>query len=349
MIKQNIFFQDTKEIIRNIRSDLFKLNKKKILLIGYNGFLGRYFVNFFNEIIKNKLCLLSVDCFDNYISSDKNFFSDFRISKNINFFKSDITIARIKKKYDYIIFLAGIASPWIYKKFPLQTLSVSYDGVLNMLKKSKIDKSEFIFFSSSEIYGNPDIKNIPTKETYYGNVNSFGPRSCYDEGKRVGETLCYIYHHYYKVNIKIIRPFNVFGPEMDNKDYRIIPNIIDKLVNKKKINIHGEGNQTRTFCYISDAISGFLKVIIKGRNGEIYNIGNKYNEISMLSLVKLFKKILKINIKYKKVGYPKGYPADEPIRRCPDISKSKKHLNFNPSVDLKSGIIRVLKAKLIIK
>ena len=350
MNKEKNFFQDTQEIIKNVKSELFQLKKKKILLIGYNGFLGRYFVNVFNEIIKRNLCTFSVDCYDNYISSDIKFFQKFNLSKEIKLFKNDIRTKKIKKKYDYIIFLAGIASPWIYKKFPLQTLSVSYEGVLNMLKKSRADRSSFIFFSSSEIYGNPDKKNIPTKEIYYGNVNSFGPRSCYDEGKRVGESLCYVFHKYYKTNIKIIRPFNVFGPEMEKKDYRIMPNIIDKLTNNKTIHIHGDGNQTRTFCYITDAITGFLKVIINGKNGEIYNIGNKFNEISMIKLVRLFKQILKNKkINYKTVKYPEGYPTDEPARRCPNISKAQKHLNFNPSVDIRSGIIKVLKANFLLK
>jgi len=276
-------------------------------------------------------------------------FKEQNISQAIKFFKADVSKFKFKKKYDIIIFLAGIASPFIYKKFPLETLSVCYDGVLNLITKAKNDRSKFVFFSSSEIYGNPDKKNLPTKESYYGNVNSFGPRSCYDEGKRVGETLCYIYNKYYNCDVKIIRPFNVFGPLMDKNDYRIIPNIIKKINSNKKILIHGDGKQTRTFCYITDAITGFLKVILKKNKKLIYNIGNPKNEISMNKLVKSFDKILNKKNKFSLISYPDHYPADEPRRRCPNINLAIKNLNYYPKVSVEEGIKRVLQFNNIIK
>ena len=190
-----------------------------------------------------------------------------------------------------IIFLAGIASPTIYKKYPIESLEVSYLGAKKFLEKSKKDKSIFIFFSSSEIYGNPNIKNIPTKETYYGNVNSFGPRSCYDEGKRVGETLCYIYKTYLKTNVKIIRPFNVFGPGMSKNDDRVIPRFVRSLKNNKPLTIYNHGKQTRSFCYITDAMIGFIKVIVNGKLGQIYNVGNDKEEVSMNKLAATIKAV----------------------------------------------------------
>lgn len=210
------------------------------------------------------------------------------------------------------------------------------------MEKSKNDKSKFIFFSSSEIYGNPDDKNLPTKETYYGNVNSFGPRSCYDEGKRIGETLCYIFKEYFKCSINIIRPFNVYGPLMSKNDFRILPNIINKIKKKKTILIHGNGKQTRTFCYITDAITGFFKIILSNKYGRIWNIGNPYNEINMINLIKIFNSNLKNKNKYKLIDYPRNYPADEPMRRCPDITQSRKNLNFKPKIGIKQGILRML-------
>lgn len=333
---------DIIEIVDGINFSINKLKNKKILLVGANGFLGKYFVKTFERLIKKEKIRLSLDCYDNHISSKKSEFSSLSNNKFIKFYNLDINNVKISKKYNYIIFLAGIASPFIYKKYPLETLSVSYIGVKNLLDKCKKDKSEFIFFSSSEIYGNPDKKNLPTKEDYYGNVNSFGPRSCYDEGKRIGETLCYIYKNYYKCKIKIIRPFNVFGPLMNKKDYRIIPNIINKILNKKKILIHGNGKQTRTFCYITDAIIGFYKVILDGKTGNIYNIGNPYNEISMLKLVKIFDKLLNKKNNYKLIDYPKHYPADEPKRRCPDINKALKHTKYKPKISVIEGILRTL-------
>ena len=332
---------DIKEIVINLKNQIHNLDKKKILLLGSEGFLGRYFVKVFNEILNNTKNKFSLDCFDNFISSKPNKITN--INKKITFQKKDISNYKFKKKYDYIIYLAGIASPTIYKKYPIETLKVSYEGVKNLLEKSKRDKSKFILFSSSEIYGNPDIKNLPTKENYYGYVNSFGPRSCYDEGKRIGETLCYVYKEYFNCSISVIRPFNVFGPLMAKNDYRILPNIVNKIKNKKKILIHGNGKQTRTFCYITDAMTGFLKVILSKKSGEIWNIGNPNNEINMINLVRIFNNLLNKRNSYKLINYPKHYPADEPIRRCPDISKSIKYLSFKPKIGLKTGIERMIK------
>jgi UDP-glucuronate decarboxylase len=338
---KNINHADIKEIVNNLSSEINKFNKKKILLLGSEGFLGKYFVQVFNEILNSSNNNFFIDCFDNFISSIPQRKKKF--NKNIIFRRKNITNYKFKKKYDYIIYLAGIASPVIYKKYPMETLEVSYDGVKNLLAKVKKDKSKFIFFSSSEIYGNPDFKNLPTNETYYGYVNSFGPRSCYDEGKRIGETLCYIFKEYFNCSVSIVRPFNVFGPMMDKNDFRILPNIVDKIKNKKKILIHGNGTQTRTFCYITDAMTGFFKVILSNISGKIWNIGNPNNEINMLNLVKVINNISKRKNKYKLIKYPKNYPADEPKRRCPDISQAKKYLNFNPKVDIKLGIARMLK------
>ena len=341
-MKNNFYKNDIFEIISGISDCKKKLRNKKILLVGANGFLGKYFTEVFKKLIDKDKIKFKLDCYDNFISS-KNDPDIPKYHKHIKFYKKDISKIKIKKKYDKIIFLAGIASPFIYKKYPIETLSVSYNGLENLLKHSLKYKSELIFFSSSEIYGNPDRKNIPTKETYYGNVNSFGPRSCYDEGKRVGETLCYIYKNYFNSKIKIIRPFNIFGPLMNKKDYRVIPNIINKITSNKKILIHGNGRQTRTFCYITDGMIGFLRVILLGKFGEIYNIGNQSNEISMINLVKIFDKILKKKNKFKLIDYPKNYPADEPIRRCPNINKAIKDTKYNPKISIKDGVHRVLK------
>ena len=156
----------------------------------------------------------------------------------------------------------------------------------------------FIFFSSSEIYGNPPSENIPTPEDFKGYVSCQGPRSCYDESKRVGETLCYIYHTSEGTHTNTIRPFNVFGPGMQETDYRVLPNFANRIKAGLPLNVYGDGSQTRTFCYITDAIVGFLLVILKGVQGEAYNIGNPTPEVSMVELVKTLQRISESKITY---------------------------------------------------
>jgi UDP-glucuronate decarboxylase len=306
------------------------LKDKKILILGTSGFLGLAFVEFFKFLEEELKYNFSIDCYD----LKKPFFKN---TNKISFFKKDITKINIKKKYDIIIYLAGMASPEIYKKYPLETLSASYEGVKIFLEKSKKDNSKIIIFSSSEIYGYPDKKNVPTKEEYYGYVNSFGPRSCYDEGKRVSETLAYIYKTKFNTKIKIIRPFNVYGPNMPPHDNRVIPKMYKTIAKKKLIEIYSNGKQTRSFCYVDDAMVGFVKICLDNSSQSIYNVGNDKEEMSMEKLAKILKSKFKDNIKIKKIDYPNNYPSDEPLRRCPDISKLKK-LNYRPIFKLSEGL-----------
>ena len=200
----------------------------------------------------------------------------------------------------------------------------------------------FLFFSSSEIYGDPDSKNIPTKESYRGNVSCTGPRACYDESKRVGETLCHIFHNIRGVHTNTIRPFNVFGPGMQETDYRVLPNFTSRIKANIPLQIYGTGNQTRTFCYVTDAMEGFIRVILSGISGEAYNIGNPNPEISVIELIKKIESILGKKVNYNIVDYPDSYPADEPNRRCPDIRKAKIQIKYEPKIDIDEGLTRFI-------
>ena len=170
-----------------------------------------------------------------------------------------------------------------------------------------------------------------------------GPRSCYDESKRLGETFCYIYNNYFNLHTNIIRPFNVYGPGMKQKDYRIFPNFVSSILNNQKLKIYGTGKQTRTYCYITDAIEGFIRVIALGKSGEAYNIGNNKPEISVNNILKTFQKIHNKKINGAVVDYPNSYPEDEPLRRCPDLSKAKIDLNYIPKINLGDGLKSYLK------
>ncbi len=325
---------DISTIIKNTKKISKKFSGKSILITGGNGFLGKYFVEIFNQynyFLKKPIKLFIYD-----IKINKKQFLD---SKNIKFIKKDVSKKfNINKKIDIIIHAAGIASPFYYRKKPIETLDVAINGTRNLLEFAKKQKAKFIFFSSSEIYGDPDQLNVPTKEVYRGNVSSMGPRACYDESKRVGETLCYIFNNYYNLHTNIIRPFNVYGPGMGQKDYRIFPNFISNILNNKKLNIYGTGKQTRTYCYITDAIEGFLRVICFGKPGDAYNIGNSKPEVSVKQIYNILNKIHNKKIKAKLINHPKSYPDDEPQRRCPDINKAKKDLKYNPKVDLAQGL-----------
>ena len=329
---------DIEKIYNNTKKFINKFSDKKILITGGNGFLGKYFVKVFleyNKFLKKPLKLVVLD-----LKIKKN---DKINDSNVTYIEKDVSKNfSIKKKIDFIIHAAGIASPFYYRKKPIETLEVSIEGTKNCLDLARKYKSKFIFFSSSEIYGDPDKKNIPTKEAYRGNVSTLGPRACYDESKRLGETLCYIYNNKYNLDINIIRPFNVYGPGMKQKDYRIFPNFISNILNNKKINIYGTGKQTRTYCYITDAIEGFIRVLCYGKKGEVYNIGNTDPEISVSQIFKVLNKIHNEKIHSKFIKHPKSYPSDEPQRRCPDLTKAKTHLNYRPKVKLEDGLINFL-------
>ena len=329
---------DIETILRNTKKFSKYFSGKRILITGGNGFIGKYFVETFKEYNKFLKKPILVYVYDTNIkNNNRNRFP------NIFYFKSDVSKEfKFNKKVDIIIHAAGIASPFYYRKKPLETLDVAINGTRNCLKIAKKNKSKFIFFSSSEIYGDPQKKYVPTKESYKGNVSSLGPRACYDESKRLGETLCYIYNKYYNLHTNIIRPFNIYGPGMNQKDYRIFPNFISNILANKKLNIYGSGNQTRTYCYVTDAMEGFLKVIYYGKPGEAYNIGINKPEVSVKDVFNILNKITNRKISAKFMPHPKSYPDDEPQRRCPNTNKAKKDLHYNAKVKLEVGLKKFL-------
>ena len=245
-------------------------------------------------------------------------------------------------EFDWIIHLAGIASPYYYRAYPLETLETATIGTQRLLDKAHTSNSRFIYFSSSEIYGDPDPSEIPTEESYRGNVSTLGPRACYDEGKRVGETYCYIYHNSFGLDTNIIRPFNVYGPGMQKSDYRVMPNFAAQIVENKPLIIYGDGQQTRTFCYIVDAMVGFFRVMLNGMAGEVYNIGTPSPEVTIHQLGQIFNSFSTKNTTLESSNYPESYPADEPMRRCPDIRKAERHLGYTPSIELEDGVNRFM-------
>lgn len=332
---------DIKEIAENLGPSTQLLSGKRLYITGARGFLGRYFsevVLYLNKHTLNSPC--EIIALDNCITSGEHG-SIIPDVDNYHFIHHDVIKPFYpEKKVDYILHAAGIASPYYYRKYPLETLEVATQGLRNSLEIAKKFNSRIVFFSSSEIYGDPDAASVPTPESYRGNVNCQGPRACYDESKRLGETLMYTYHQMYNVDCMTVRPFNVYGPGMQKTDYRVLPNFASRIIEGEPIQIYGTGDQTRTFCYITDAIRGFLNIMLIGKAGEAYNIGNQTPEVSMVQLADTIEKVTGMSFKRTITDYPDSYPADEPNRRCPDISKASNHVGYSPIVDFETGLTR---------
>jgi len=335
---------DIAEIAKRIAGPAQALAGKTVMLTGARGFLGRYFAEIvvhLNEHTLDRPCrMIAVD---NLITAGE---AGAKVTErpNIKWVRHDVMEPMaIDEPVDYVIHAAGIASPYYYRAYPLETLGVAITGTRNMLELALKNRARFTFFSSSEIYGDPDPAHVPTPESYRGQVSCQGPRACYDESKRVGETLCYIFHEKDGVATNVIRPFNVYGPGMQETDYRVLPNFASRIKHGQPLNIYGSGNQTRTFCYVTDAMVGFLLVILRGIPGQTYNIGNPVPELSMLDLARTIEKVLGRPVPHNIIEYPDSYPADEPNRRCPDIRKARLQLEFTPEVALEEGLRRFLR------
>jgi len=338
-----IFDEDIETIGRALGESAQQLSGKTILITGGAGFLGNYFISVLNYLsthVLSKPCrIISVD---NFITGVK-----YVLPEGANFcaikhnIKDPLTI---DEPVDYIIHAAGIASPKFYRQFKIETIDVATLGTRHMLELANEKKvTSMIFFSSSEVYGDPDQKFIPTPETYAGNVSCIGPRANYDESKRLGETYCVAYFETYNVPVKMVRPFNVYGPGMRLDDYRVIPNFVAHIFRNEPLPVYGSGNQTRTFCYITDALTGFFKVLLSSCNGEPFNVGNGNEEITMEQLANIVLEVSGSAVGIVRVpGINDAYEKSDPKRRCPDLTKIKTKLSFTPKIDLRTGVQRFI-------
>lgn len=336
--------EDVSKISQENQEILKKMEGATLLISGGGGFLGSYIldiISYCNDNLFKVPC--KVICIENFITGVPERIKHLDGNEHISIINKDISRETIiSEKIDYIIHCAGIASPTFYRKYPIETIEVNVLGLKNLLEIAKVNKlGSFLYFSTSEIYGNPAPGNIPTPETYNGNVSCTGPRACYDESKRLGETLCINYFNQYGIPIKVVRPFNVYGPGLRLEDRRVIPDYFNDAFKKKEIAVFSDGSPTRSFCYISDAIAGFLKAFLSDYNGEAFNIGNDEKEISMGELAGMVADIVgDVSIKYQKSS-ESNYLTDNPQRRCPDLSKARRLLDYKPSVSLKEGLQRL--------
>ena len=336
----DIFLEDIRLVAKDLNDFYDELEGKTILVAGGKGFLGTYFVNVLNQINETLSTPMKIVIMDNLITSkDKKNNS----SSNVTFLEQDISESfDFQDELHYIIHAASIAAPPTYRKFPIKTVDVNYQGTRNLLEIARKKKiKSMLFLSSSEIYGDPEI--FPTPESYVGKVSCTGPRACYDESKRLAETISILYFQQYKIPIKIARPFNVYGPYLNLDDGRIIPDFMNNAINKSQIIIHSDGSPTRSFCYVSDAIGGFFKLLLSKHDGIICNVGND-EEVSVKNVADTIKNIVgkPISIKIIESDDP-NYTKDNPQRRCPDLSLIKKSVNYIPKIDLEEGLKRVYK------
>jgi UDP-glucuronate decarboxylase len=338
---------DITTICQNLTPFFSLLSGRKLVITGGQGFLGQYIcttLHILNQEYLSEPCQVIV--VDNFITAGKKelpkypHFTYIRagVEENLYFTHPN----------DYVMFLAGIASPHYYIKYPLQTIEIISHGLSNYLRLAQQWGSKLLFASSSEIYGTPDTAHIPTPETYHGNVSTLSERSCYDESKRLGETLCHVYASL-GVNATIIRPFNFYGPLMSPTDYRVLPNFANNILHGKTVQLYGNGQQTRTFCYITDGITGMFQTLLLGQAGEAYNIGNPEPEISMSDLLNLCQEVCLENqiihppLHKQIVKVPAHYPVSgDPTRRCPNIEKAIKQLHYQPQVSLRQGLTQFL-------
>ena len=303
---------------------------KNILITGGAGFIGS---NLCEKLLNDGHTIICVDnLMTGYIKNIKHLLNN----PNFKFINHDIIKPlEINEDIDEIYNLACPASPSKYQKNPINTLKINFVGVLNLLELARCKNATFLQSSTSEVYGEPDIS--PQCESYRGNVNTVGIRSCYDEGKRVAESLVMEYHNQYNIDIRIVRIFNTYGPKMDPTDGRIVSNFINQVLNTEDITIYGNGTQTRSFCYIDDLLDGLIKLM---NSNYIYpiNIGNSY-EINVLDLANIILKLTKSN---SKIIYTK-LPLDDPTNRKPDITKAKNILQWEPMYNLEKGLMKTIK------
>ncbi len=325
--------KEIEEIINNLGELSKSVEDKNILVTGGAGFLGSWICE---ALIEQQA---KVICVDNLVSGLQSNISHLMAKDNFKFIQHDITQPIFfDEPIDIVMHLASRASPFEFEKYPIQILKANTLGIWVALGIAKKHNARFLYTSTSEIYGCAD--EIPTSEEYRGNVNPIGPRSCYDEAKRCGESYVIAYQMQHDLDTRIARIFNTYGPRMRAEGVygRVIPRFIEQALSNKPITIFGDGSQTRSFCYVTDQVEGLLKLaFLEEAKGEVINIGSD-KEITILELAELIKEMT--NSKSEIVF--EALPKDDPPRRKPDITKAKKILDWEPKVELKEGLSKMI-------
>jgi nucleoside-diphosphate-sugar epimerase len=354
---QQLLDEDLDAVCADLTTEFGALSGGRLLVTGGGGFLGYYLVQSVLHWNDRHAAGAKIDVtvYDNYVRGVPDWLEALRGRPDLQLHRQDM-IEPLPKgigHFDYIVHAAGIASPIYYRAQPLKCIDANINGLRNLLDYAVAERDAgrplrgFLFYSSSEIYGDPAAAAIPTPETYRGNVSCTGPRACYDESKRFGETLCVVYAKQEGIPVRMARPFNNYGPGLKITDGRVIPDFAKDIFAGRDIVMLSDGRPKRTFCYATDAITGYFKVLVRGGDGEPYNIGIDRPEISVAELADLAVKAAGDICGYRgKVvlgsSNEADYLIDNPNRRCPDIDKARSELGFDPKVSIEDGMYRSL-------
>lgn len=348
----NILAGDIRHTLNGLTADeQAKFKDATILITGCAGFLGYYMMHFF-DATAGELGIRKIIGLDNFMLGYPEWIKKLEQNPKIEIKKFDIIKDKISDvegagEANLIIHMASIASPMFYRQYPIETLDANIWGLRSLLDfYCQKPIRGFLFFSSSELYGDPDPAHVPTSEDYNGNVCATGPRSCYDESKRFGETMCMLFAQKFDLPLGVVRPFNNYGPGMRIGDKRVPADFAKAIMENQDIEILSDGTPTRTFCYIADSVCGYFKILLHG-SYDYFNIGIEKPEISIRQLAQIYAKAGKDifgytgEVKFAK-SEDKEYLTNNPQRRCPDISKARRILGYNPTILVEEGVARFL-------
>jgi UDP-glucuronate decarboxylase len=337
--------RDLDEIARRVGHAIEQVAGKTVLVSGGEGFMPSYLVDALLEANDRGLTPpCKVVCLDNRQTADGSRLAHRAGRDDFRLIVQDVTEPLdLEGPADIVVHAASIASPIRYRERPLETIDVNVVGTRRLLELARAKGCErFLFFSSSEIYGDPPPDRVPTSEDYWGHVSCTGPRACYDESKRLGETLCATFHSLSGLHVTIIRPFNVYGPRLPLDDGRVVPDFLGDALAGRPITLLSDGRVTRSFCYITDAMSAIMLLLADGAAGGAYNVGND-EEVTIGDLAALVDEVSgnRLGVSYRTSDDP-AYLVDNPTRRSPDLGKLEAAIQWRPEVSLREGIARTL-------